>query len=94
MKISRETAKQIIFDTLKVNNGQIFGVQFFKKDGSLRDMVARLGVTKHLKGGVKNYNPEDFNLITAFDMQKKEYRSISINTLTQLKVDGQIFDVE
>jgi len=94
MKISKQTAKQIIFDTININSGQIFGVQFVKKDGSTRDMVARLGVTKHLKGGVKKYNPEDYNLITAFDMQKKEYRSISVDTLTQLKVDGQIFEVE
>ena len=94
MKISKETAKQLIFDTLKINNGQIFGVQFVKKDGTIRDMVARLGVTKHLKGGEKRYNPADYNLISAFDMQKKEYRSISIDTLTQLKIDGQVFDVE
>lgn len=94
MKISKETAKQLIFDTLKVNNGQIFGVQFVKKDGTIRDMVARLGVKKGVTGEGMKYNPADFNLITAFDMQKKEYRSISIDTLTQLKVDGQVFDVE
>lgn len=94
MKISTETAKQLIFDTLKINNGQVFGVTFIKKDGSIRDMVARLGVKKHLKGGVLNYNPADYNLIPVFDMQKKEYRSIQIDTITELKVNGQVYEVK
>lgn len=94
MKISKETAKQLIFDTLNVNNGQIFGVQFVKKDGSIRDMVARLGVKKGVTGEGMKYNPADFNLITAFDMHIKKHRHISVDTLTQLKINGQIFDVE
>lgn len=94
MKISRETAKQIIFDTLNINNGQIFGVQFIKKNGSIRDMVARLGVSKGVTGEGMKYNPADFNLITAFDMQKNEHRHISVGTITKLKVNGQTFDVE
>ena len=94
MKISRETAKQLIYDTVKHNNGQIFTVKFIKKDGTIRDMNARLGVTKHLKGGELAFNPADYNLIAAFDMQKKAYRMISIDTLCEIKVDGQTFEVE
>ena len=44
-KITSETAKQIIHDT----DGKIFSVSFTKKDGSHREMNARLGVKKHLK---------------------------------------------
>lgn len=94
MQISKETAKQLIFDTIKVNNGQIFSVKFIKKDGSLREMVARLGVKKHLKGGELSYNPDDYNMITAFDMQKKAYRMISIDYIQELKVNGQTFEVK
>jgi WYL_2, Sm-like SH3 beta-barrel fold len=94
MRISQETAKRIIHETLTKNSGQMFSVKFKKKDGSIRDMVARLGVKKGVKGVGLNFNPSDYNLITAFDMQKKEFRMISINTLTQLKVDGKTFEVE
>ena len=51
-KITNETAKKMIYDT----GGKIFGVSFTKKDGSHRDMTARLGVKKHLKGGERAYN--------------------------------------
>lgn len=94
MIISKETAKKLIYDTLSQNSGTIFSVQFIKKDGTIRDMTARLGVKKHLKGGVQPYNPEDFNLITAFDMVKKDYRSISIDTLLKIKLSGQTFEVK
>lgn len=94
MKISKETAKQLIFDTNAKNNGAFFSVKFIKKDGTEREMVARLGVKKHLKGGTMSYNPADYNLIPVFDVQKGDYRSISVNTLKQLKVDGVIYEVE
>ena len=93
MNISKETAKQLIFDTATQNNGQIFSVKFRKKDGTVREMVARLGVKRHLKGGTLTFNPTDYNLITAFDMQKAEYRMISIDTLMQLKVDGKTYKI-
>lgn len=94
MKISRETAKQLIYDTNRMNNGQIFGVTFIKKDGSIREMQARLGVKKHLKGGVLKFNPADYNLLVAFDMQKAAYRMINIDTLRELRVNKVIYTVE
>ena len=36
---------------------KIFSVEFTKKDGTLRKMVCRLGVKKHLKGGELGYDP-------------------------------------
>lgn len=94
MKIGQETAKRIIHETLTKNSGQIFSVQFVKKDGSIRDMTARLGVKKYLKGVGLNFNPSDYNLIVAFDMVKKEHRMINIGTLRLLKVDGKTFNIE
>ena len=72
---------------------KIFSVVFQKKDGSIREMVCRLGVTKHLKGGELSYNPEDFNYLTVFDMQKQEYRTINVNTLRQIKFEGVTYDI-
>lgn len=73
---------------------KIFSVVFTKKDGSLREMVCRLGVTKHLKGGVKKYDSDALNYLTVFDMQKQEYRTINVNTLKQIKFEGVTYDIE
>lgn len=89
MKITRENAVKLIQQT----NGQIFSATFTKKNGELRQMNCRLGVTKHLKGGELAYEPAEYDLIPVFDVQKKAYRSISINTLTNVTIEGVGYDV-
>lgn len=78
----------------KLAKGTFFSAEFTKKDGTTRKMIARLGVTKHLKGGNKSYNDQDFNHLTVFDVQKKQYRVINLNTLKQLKIRGKVIEVE
>ena len=54
-----------------VKDGQIFSVEFIKRtDGSLRHMVCRLGVKKHLKGGSAAYDAKEHDLLTVFDMER------------------------
>jgi hypothetical protein len=86
MKTEIQTLRELV-------GSKIFSVIFQKKDGTLREMVCRLGVTKHLKGGELKYSPEDFNYLTVFDMQKKEYRTINVNTLKRIKLDGVTYDL-
>lgn len=88
-KITQEHAVALI----KQTNGEIFSVTFFKKDGSERDMVCKLGVTKHLKGGEQAYDPSEYDLLCVFDMQKSGYRSIPLNTLRRVKVGGVDYQV-
>lgn len=71
--------KQIIKHNLK---GKFFSVEFTKKDGTLRKLHGRLGVTKHLKGGKKGYDIS--NLLTVFDMQIKQYRTVNLNKVQKL----------
>lgn len=73
----------------KLIGNKFFSVTFIKKDGTLRNMNARLGVTKHLKGGTKKYNTDSLNYLTVFDLKKKAYRTINLNTLKSIKVDGK-----
>lgn len=68
---------------------KIFSVIFEKKDGTLRKMHCRMGVTKHLKGGTKKYDAASLNYLTVYDLQKKAYRTINVNTLKQLRFQGQ-----
>lgn len=62
---------------------------FVKKDGSLREMVARLGVTKGVKGVGRSYDEiKKFNLLTVWDVQKKAFRRIQLGTIKKVKVRG------
>lgn len=65
-------------------NGRFFSVSFVKKDGSLRKMVARIGVKKYLRGG-ENKLANHPNLVTVWDSQKRDYRSINLDTLQEFK---------
>lgn len=88
-KITSETAKQIIHDT----DGKIFSVSFTKKDGSHREMNARLGVKKHLKGGKPAFNPEDYNMLFVFDVHKEGYRTIPFDRLLEVRFKGKKYNV-
>jgi hypothetical protein len=69
--------------------GNFFRACFIKKDGTVREMTARFGVKKHLKGGELKYNPEDYNYIVVFDIDKSEYRTINMDKLVFLKYNGK-----
>lgn len=89
--ISEIEAKELIMST----KGSIFGVQFVKKDKSLRDMTCRLGVKKHLKGGV-NTCAGYTQYVNVFEMTgagEVKYRNVNVKTLLTVKVAGQVFVV-
>lgn len=73
-------------------NGNIFSVQFVKKDGTLRYMVCRLGVKKYLKGGELKFDAKSRGLLPVFDMQKQAYRMINTNTLVSAKINGEKYE--
>lgn len=71
---------------------KIFSAIFTKKDGSERKMLCKLGVTKHLKGGVKKYDTEALNYLTVYSLDSQAYRTINLNTLKQIKC-GKVWKV-
>lgn len=87
-QLSRYKALKVIHDT----HGRIFSAEFVKKDGSPRKMVARIGVTKNLKGGSNGASAKN-NLVTVWDMAKGGYRMINLKTLLSLKACGEIYEV-
>lgn len=70
-------------DRILNSNGKIFTVEFTKKDGSLRVMNCRIGVTKYLKGGSSTLNPDKY--ITVYDMQSKGYRAINKESILNVR---------
>ena len=67
-----------------INTGQFFTIKFIKKNGELRELNGRLGVKKHLKGGELGYDPATFNYIIVFDVVNKGYRTVNVDTVTEL----------
>lgn len=65
------------------SNGKIMTIKFVKKDGSLRIMNCRLGVTKHLKGGCSTLDPEKY--IIVYDLKSEGYRAINKESILDVK---------
>lgn len=87
------TSKKAV-ELIKATDGKIFKVTFRKKDGTFRRMNCRLGVQKDLTGKGMAYKPEDYNLMTVYDMEKEGYRMINLNTLLYVTVGGVKYQVE
>ena len=75
-----------------------FTIQFEKRDGSLRNMTARIGIWKDVNGDENNtrvaeeamsYNPADYNLKAVFDMENGQYRTIATDRVTMITIDGR-----
>jgi hypothetical protein len=92
-EIAGSLTKQQAEDMIKASKGKIFTVTFIKKDGSTRVMNARLGVKAYLKGGELPYDPEAKGLIPVFDIPKREYRMVNVNTITKLKIGNNEYEV-
>ena len=78
---------------LKGSEGKIFSATFIKKDGTVRHIVARIGVTKGVTGKGLSFDPLQKLLLPVFDMQKNEYRMINMNTLSEIKLGGEKLEV-
>jgi len=84
---------QIVKDFINMiaGNGAIFNVVFEKKDGSIRHMRCRLNVKKYVKGIGMRFNPEDYNLLVAYDLDKKKgYRMIPLERVLYIKCGNKI----
>ena len=88
--INKDTARKYIYES----NGKIFAAVFTKKNGEKRKMVCRQGVAKYVTGKGLKFKPEERNLIGVFDMHKKAYRFINVETLQSLKVKGKEYKVD
>jgi hypothetical protein len=87
--INKNQAEQLIRDT----KGKFFTVTFIKKDGTTRVMNARLGVKAYLKGGDLPYDAASKGLIPVFDIPKRAYRMVNINTISNLKIGNNEYTI-
>ncbi len=92
--------KQIIFSgkimpLLKEQNGRFFSISFIKKNGKVRNLTGRLGVKSYRKTNSRKSSASRFDnpYILVFDVQKKGYRMVNMNTATEIKANKQTFEV-
>jgi len=83
--------KSKVKDLIYKQNGRFFSAWFIKKNGKIRYMNCRTGVSKYLKGKKRLYDYDD--LICVYDIQAKGYRTINIETLFRLKIGGIYIEV-
>ena len=77
---------------IKSTKGMFFSCVTLKSDGSYRKWVARTGVKKGVKGvGRKNIKE---NLVTVFDMQINQFRTLDTNKLLSFNCGNFAWKVE
>ena len=91
-EINRIDLIKLIEENRKPNT--IFSVVFLKKSGEIRRMNCMLGVKKHLKGGKLKYNAKERGYLIVLDTQKKAYRTVNLNTVSNIKSKGVEYHVE
>ena len=72
---------------------RMLSVDYEKLNGMARTLTGRRGVTAYLKGGENKVVRDSRSYITLFDMQLKEYRTVNLVTVTELRCSGKIFRV-
>ena len=73
--------------------GEIFGVTFIKRtDGTLREMSARFGVTKGVKGVGLAFDPKAKDLMVVYDMNNN-FRMVNIPGIREVQVQGIRYSV-
>jgi hypothetical protein len=81
-------------DVIKiVGDGRIFSATFVKKDGTIRVMNCRRGVSKGVTGVGLAFNPSEKQLLGVFDMHKDQHRFINLQTLQRIQAGGQVYEV-
>ena len=92
-----------ILELSEQNSNTIFSIQFEKRDGTLRNMNARIGVWRgpsgdenntHAADAIMSYDPTDYHLKTVFDMQKRQYRNIPTDRVTKITIVGHTYRTE
>lgn len=79
---------------INYRKGHFFSVSFVKRTtGELRIMNCRKGVRKFVKGVGAAYDFSEKALVSVWDAQKKEYRVINLETIREIRIDGERFEV-
>ena len=89
--INKQKAKELI----KQSKGLIFSTTYIKKDNTIRTLTSRTGKQYKSKTGRKApYKPKEYNLMPLYDMRKKAFRMLNLNTLITLSINKEKYLIE
>ena len=77
-----------IRDIINASGGHICSVIFVKMDGTVRKMNFRRHVTKGVNGRGLKYNPSSVGNMVVYDMGADGFRTIKLDNVQSLKVNG------
>lgn len=98
-----QASQQKLVNTIKLDSinaeqfreivgNKFFCVQFLKKSGEVRNMNARLGVTKFLRGGQDSTQHID-KYINVYENKDTFYKKVNMETVQQLTANGTTYIV-
>lgn len=74
-------------------NGKFVTVDYTKLNEAPRTLNGRLGVKSYLKGGSNKVEAWDRPYLTVFDVQLLQYRTVSLDTATEIRAVGKIWRI-
>jgi hypothetical protein len=83
-----ETTQEVFIRSLSQDidrtNGKFFTVKFVKKDGTLRRMTCRTGVSKGVTGKGLAFEPKEKGLKVVWSTDAEGYRMINLAQVTEI----------
>jgi hypothetical protein len=83
-----ETTQEVFIRSLSQDidrtNGKFFTVKFIKKDGTLRKMTCRTGVSKGVTGKGLAFEPKEKGLKVVWSTDAEGYRMINLAQVTEI----------
>jgi hypothetical protein len=87
--IKRENLK----DFINSNKGKIMTIVFRKKDGTIRTLNTRTGVRSNITGKGLSYDPEKYGYLILWDLAKRGYRTVTLDTIEKVKANRETYPV-
>jgi len=92
MKVDIKTiTRSKVGEFLERQEDRIFTVHFVKQDGTLREMNARF-IKEHTRARYIDKGTHH-NCLTVWDLQKNDFRQITLSTVSMVKAQGEVYIV-
>lgn len=84
--MTRNNSSRALANLIENSDGKFFHVSFVKKDGTVREMTARLGVKKYLRGGKKTVSEDQY--ITVYEPSSASYKNVNRDSILSVRACG------
>jgi len=86
-------AKNSVKAFIRVTDGQFFRMTYQKKDGSIRNLTVRTGVSKGVTGAGRKYDADDYGLVTVWEVNGG-FKAIKPENILELSFQGKTYLVK